>query len=482
MSSIDSKESGGADTQRPPYTLAATGEEAGVRAIVTALREMSSQTEPRSLLASFGRHMLSYRPSDYLVSISLRRMPRGSYKITRAFSPAELDQDTWTKFDPWADWDKLQVGQGGLIGDLIRTPTPKLLHDLALDEDPVLGDALREMGSVVAIPAYDAGEPMNWNFQFRRDPRGYSVKELEDIVLQGNLLGTATRNLVSLRREADLSRQLQQQFEQIAGIQRSLLPRAIPKIPGLRIATSYLTSDQAGGDYYDFFELPSGSWGILIADVSGHGAAAATIMAILHTILHSDDMHSAKSAAGDNLSSDNLSGDNLSGDNEDPTKVLAYANRRLVAAGIEGNFVTAFYAIYNPETGCLRYSRCGHNPPRLYNRDCADCIEPIEEAGTLPLGLFDDIEIESAQLELKPGASLILYTDGITEAFNDNREEFGVGRLDEAVRLAGGDPDGVIDSVYASLFRHVGAMTRDDDQTLVILRRTPEPAAGEAAS
>ena len=109
-------------------------------------------------------------------------------------------------------------------------------------------------------------------------------------------------------------------------------------------------------------------------------------MAILHTILHSDDMHSAKSAAGDNLSSDNLSGDNLSGDNEDPTKVLAYANRRLVAAGIEGNFVTAFYAIYNPETGCLRYSRCGHNPPRLYNRDCADCIEPIEEAGTLRSG------------------------------------------------------------------------------------------------
>ncbi|MEL7471812.1 MAG: PP2C family protein-serine/threonine phosphatase [Planctomycetota bacterium] len=419
----------------------------GVETIVAALREMSSQTEPQAMLAAYGRHMLAYRPSEFLVSISLRGLPKGRYKVTRAFEPATLTRDEWDRFDPWANWNRLREGEGGLIGEMIATPTPKLLHDLSIDDDPVLGDALRGMGSMVAVPAFDGGEPLNWNFQFRRDPRGYSPRELEEIVLQGNLLGTATRNLVSLRREADLRGQLQGQFEQIAGIQRALLPRSAPKIPGLRIASSYLTSEHAGGDYYDFFELSEGKWGVVIADVSGHGAAAATIMAILHTLLHGE-AHDA-----------------------DPTRIMSYANRRLMQAGIEGHFVTVFYGVYEPETGRLHYARCGHNPPRLYSTGCESCIIPIEEAGALPLGVLDDIEIDSADVVLEPGQSLVLYTDGITEAFSPDREEFGVERLDDAIRQASGDPDGVIESVYAGLFGHVGAMTRDDDQTLVVLRR-----------
>lgn len=421
---------------------------------VSTLREMSRQTEPTQMLYVFGKSTYTLRRNDYLISLSIRGLPPGRYKITRAFAPkAVFGPDTPpADINPWRDWDRIPMQEGGFLAEMIATPEPKLIHDLFLRDDPVLGDALAEFGSMIAVPAFDRGEPLNWNFQFRRDPRGHSLKELEDAVISTNLLGTATRNLVALNQAEQLRAQLVSQFEQIASIQRALLPRKLPEIPGLRIAASYLTSDQAGGDYYDFFRYSDGSWGVLIADVSGHGAAAATIMAILHTILHGYE-----------------------GRNTDPSAILEYANRRLLAAGIEGSFVTAFFAVYDPATGRFRYARCGHNPPRLVRPGREPAVVPIDRVGALPLGITDDIPFDSADFTLDPGEALVLYTDGITEAFDPQREQFGTHRLDEAALAGGGNPDLTVDAVFAALYRHVGAMTRDDDQTLVVLQREPLP-------
>jgi len=411
--------------------------------------------DPREVMAAFGQSFQKIRPFDLLATVSRRGLGDGEYKITRLFSPVEFpsEQTPPEKLpDPWRDWNDLPTHTGGFLGAALADPVPQLFEDLDLSRDPVLGPRIREIGGVgscQAIPAYDAGQPTNWLFRFRKDPKGFSADEFEQDILTTNLLGGVTKNLITAQRLQEANLKLRDQFQQIAQIQRGLLPAKSPEIPGLSLATSYLTSDQAGGDYYDFFPFPDGSWGILIADVSGHGAAAATVMAMLRAILHCYEQP-----------------------HPSPDDVLMYANDRLLRANLEGSFVTAFFAMYNPSNGTLQYARCGHNPPRL--RAASGEITSLETDGTVPLGLFSPIQPRSTAVKLNPGDTIVLYTDGITEAFSPQRDLFGVERLDDAIRHAGACPDTIIDAVHTALYRFTGSRDRDDDQTIVAFRYDPD--------
>jgi sigma-B regulation protein RsbU (phosphoserine phosphatase) len=139
-----------------------------------------------------------------------------------------------------------------------------------------------------------------------------------------------------------------------------------------------------------------------------------------------------------------------------------------VAAGLEGAFTTAFLAVYDPATGEFQFSRAGHNPPR-WKRGASGEVLSIEEAGSLPLGVFEPLGATSASIKLEPGDTIVLYTDGITESFNAKREMFGVSGLDAALEGCSGQPACVVDSVHAALYDHTHSRTRDDDQTIVAL-------------
>lgn len=414
--------------------------------LVQMLREVSTVRDPVSLLNRFGRHFWKVRPLHLMVSLSRRGLPEGHYKITRAIRPGEVREVSEAP-NPWRDWDSLEAHRGGFLGEVIADPSPQLFHDLAVTGDPVLGDRVADMGSCMASPLFDDGEPLNWNLYFHREPRAYTPDDLADHFLTANLVGTATRNLLAVNRADELNRRLTAQLEAVARVQQALLPARVPKIPGLRIATSYLTSEEAGGDYYDFFRLPDDRWGILIADVAGHGAAAATVMAMLHAILHG-----------------------YQGPDFAPDAVMRYANRRLSSNPIDSTFVTAFFGVYDPATATLTYARAGHNPPRLKRGDTG-AVVALDDAPGLPLGITDDYRVETSRLVLEPGDTLVLYTDGITEAFDRHREQFGIAGLDASLHGCSGEPECVVDSVHKALYRHTGSLSRDDDQTIVALRR-----------
>src|SRR4029079_4163658 len=158
---------------------------------------------------------------------------------------------------------------------------------------------------------------------------------------------------------------LDRELQTVGDIQRSLLPRDLPAIPGFELAASYQTSARAGGDFYDFFPLDNGAWGIFIADVSGHGTPAAVLMAITHAIAH------GKPRA-----------------HTPPFKMPDYLNNALARAYTrDGTFITAFYATLHPETRELTYSTAGHNPPRLV-RD--NQILALNQSSGLPLGILED--------------------------------------------------------------------------------------------
>jgi sigma-B regulation protein RsbU (phosphoserine phosphatase) len=410
------------------------------------LCEVSTVGDPVSLLNRFGRHFWKVRPVDLMVSVSCRGLAAGQYKITRAIRAVDREASGEPP-NPWRDWEQIPAHTGGFLGGLLACSVPQLVHELRVDDDPALGDMISEMGCCMASPIYHHGETIYWNFYFHREPNLYTADHLADHFLTVNLVGTATRNLLAVNRADELNRKLTTQLEAVARVQKALLPTEIPKIPGLKIATSYLTSDEAGGDYYDFFRLPDGKWGVLIADVSGHGAAAATVMAMLHAILHGYE-----------------------GPEFSPDAVMRYANGRLAASRIDSTFVTAFFGVYEPSAGRFEYARAGHNPPRLKIGETGE-VRALDDAPGLPLGITDDYDIQTGSISLGRGDTLVLYTDGITEAFDAAREQFGLAQLDEALVGCSGEPECVVDSVHKALFRHTRSLGRDDDQTIVAIRR-----------
>jgi sigma-B regulation protein RsbU (phosphoserine phosphatase) len=420
--------------------------------IVEMLKDLSRATTPGEVNRAFILRSLRLRPVDYAVSLSTRGLEPGAYRITRRndLGPILSGKVTPVFAEYPAPSDSLPIHRDGILARMIADPRPKVVHRLEAPNDPVLGTEVAQMRSALVIPLYDEGEAKNWSVQFRRSPEGFSPDECETTIMTANLVGGTNRRMGLTREVRELNARLNKQFEDLARIQRALLPSKIPDIPGLKIATSYLTSDQAGGDYYDFFEFENGMWGILIADVSGHGAAAAAVMAMLHAILHAYRS-------------------TIDGASIRPEEVLRFANRRLCAASIESSFVTAFFAVYNPATATLSYSRSGHNPPRHKDGRTGD-MRALDGAGSLPLGVFEDSGLTSETIRLSSGDTVILYTDGITEAFDAERRMFGVDRLDAALTECSGDPDCVVDSVHTALYAHTGSRTRADDQTIVAFR------------
>jgi phosphoserine phosphatase RsbU/P len=256
----------------------------------------------------------------------------------------------------------------------------------------------------------------------------------------------------STRHECALMRRLQtscdeagRELQAVAAAQRLLLPAVLPEVPGLELAVSYRPASQAGGDYYDFLQLPGGRWGLFIADVSGHGAAAAIVAAVVHATLHGCS------------------------EAEDPSKLLSYVNVRLRGSREEwsGSFVTAFYAVFDPASGTLSYASAGHPPARVLSGSDGR-IRALATSRGLPLGIVTDEFFVTASEAVQAGDVLVLYTDGVTEARGEAGDWFGVERLDESIATNGGSAEGVTGAIVRSLTRFAGGGRPADDQTMVV--------------
>lgn len=446
-----------------------------ISGLESMLRDVSAVKDPAKMLKAFGPWVGKRFPREAFISVSKRDLPVGKYKLTRVITNTRNPMDTLRSNkarDPWKEWVSLPTYEGGLIGRIIAQESPQIITNVDFTQDPVLGEVLggdaTRVRAVSAIPSYDDGEALNWALSFHERTVWNDLDSFVAGLLDINLMGTATRNLVFRKQAESLNTQLLEQFEQVAKIQRQLLPDQNPKLDGLALSTSYLTSNVAGGDYYDYVQGDDGRLGIVIADVSGHGPGAATVMAMLRTIL---------SCYGDLSESED-------GLDEDAAKIARYCNEKLVQSNLNGEFATAFFCIIDPKSGKLTWTRCGHNPPLLRRKD--GTIEQIESAATLPLGITDDIEFEADSCTMHPGDTLILYTDGITEATSnrsahefsmhqserDSRaEQFGTKRLISSLDTCSGNPECAIDHIHRALFAFTNRLDRDDDQTLVVIQR-----------
>src|SRR5262245_50558558 len=216
----------------------------------------------------------------------------------------------------------------------------RVIDDLHIADNEPAAEYLAGFASLVAIPMYDQGESLNMVVLLREQPAAFPKDDIPDLVWRSNLFGRATSNLVLKDELQQAYQALDRELKIVGDIQRALLPAELPQIPSLDLAAHYQPAQRAGGDYYDFFPLPEGKWGIFIADVSGHGTPAAVFMAVTHCIAHTHP-----------------------GPPMPPGKVLEYLNHHLAAryTSISEAFVTAFYAVYDPAERLLVYSSAGHN-------------------------------------------------------------------------------------------------------------------------
>ncbi len=245
---------------------------------------------------------------------------------------------------------------------------------------------------------------------------------------------------VRVRDELEVARELQ----------RELLPRSAPRLPGYRFAHSYRTANEVGGDYYDFPLLPDGRLALLVGDASGHGIAAGLLMAIANATL--------KTA--------------LDVDPE-PARVAALLNRALFRTGDRRAFMTLFYGLLEPGSGRIDFVCAGHPFPLL--RRAGGELEELGRGG-LPLGIRDSLELPVGTTGLGAGDVLVLYTDGLPEAVGrGDGEAFGFRRLRELLRDPG-SPATVHQRILTAFDGHMLGEAPHDDLTLVIVGREPGSA------
>lgn len=403
------------------------------------MRRVSLESDPNEMVRTYVAGIRQIFPADRWISISRRELDPPYVRITRS--------TLWsTPIDPWKNKSQLPILDSGVLSDLIYRNQPYVELDFHADPSDPAYDHLAGARSIMALPQYDNGESLNMAISIWNQPNALDPARVPAMLWQANLFGRATHNMVLRQDLGAAYAAIDRELQAVGAIQRSLLPTELPEISRLSLAAFYETSQRAGGDFYDVFPLPGGQWGILIGDVSGHGTPAAVMMAVAHTLAHSHP-----------------------GPPMPPRDVLRRLNSILCLRYTRGNgtFITAFYAVFDPVSGQLRYASAGHNPPRVRRNGA---VIELSETGGLPLGVVAESDYPEASIKLLTGDVLFLYTDGVVEAFNPAGEMFDTPRLDKILLAASDDPGTIISTVNGELQVFVGDRPLSDDRTMLVGR------------
>jgi len=248
-----------------------------------------------------------------------------------------------------------------------------------------------------------------------------------------------------LYREAIENARLEEQMKIAAEIQRALLPNPRYSGNGFELAGTSVPCLAIGGDFFDYVDLPDGGFGFVLGDVSGKGLPAALLTAVVQGVF------AIEASLG-----------------HSPSAALAALNETMIRKAVEGRFVTVFYGALSSE-GRLTYTNAGHHPPIVLGRSG---LRRLWSGGTI-VGVFRDARYDQETVTLDPGDLVVVFSDGVPEAFNVEGEEFGSDRLIECVRAnAALPPVALLEEIMAAVRRFVKDAVRSDDVTILVLRYT----------
>jgi sigma-B regulation protein RsbU (phosphoserine phosphatase) len=331
----------------------------------------------------------------------------------------------------------LKLGKEGLVGYVAATGQMRYAPDVR--DDPYYLPCEESTLSEVAIPLLVEEQLVGVFTASHPELNAFRSQQLK-------ILQTLCSHIAVAVQNARLFQQVQQEREQMnrdaleaRTIQQALLPRSSPYIPGFAVSGLCVPVGAVGGDWYDFIPLHDGCWGLVLADVSGKGTAAALLMAATRGVLRS-----------------------LAEASCTPSEVLQKLNQLLVEDLPPARFVTMVYAVLDPAKRTLTLASAGHLQPLLIHGDEARFLQT--DAG-LPLGLALG-EYSEAEIQLKPGCRVVFYSDGITEATNPDEEEYGELRLKEHLL----QPGTCGESLLADVRSFVNGFGLRDDATVITVK------------
>lgn len=255
--------------------------------------------------------------------------------------------------------------------------------------------------------------------------------------IQNHILQTVQYKQTLIEREMHLARQIQKTF----------LPETLPSLTGYGLAAEWQTARQVGGDFYDVFELSPGRFGLVIADVSDKGLPASLYMTVSRTLIRAMALES-----------------------DSPARTLEKVNHILQLDSSDGFFVTVFYGILDLNTGKVTYCLAGHNPP-IWLRSSLGKVQQLEKGG-IALGVMDPVQLQDQKIVLSSGDGLVLYTDGITESFSPDGDEYGVRRLlTKLAAFPGKTARAIVDGIGQGLDEFRDGAPLSDDYTLLVISR-----------
>ncbi len=229
-------------------------------------------------------------------------------------------------------------------------------------------------------------------------------------------------------------------------IQKSMLPRSIPRLEGYEFSAAMIPAKSVGGDFFDFIPLGEDLLGIAVGDVSDKGIPAALFMAMVRSLLRAE-AHPGRS----------------------PKRVLRSVNRHLMDMNDKEMFVTILFGILNRVTHQFHYARAGHEAPIFFDEQGS--IKRMPKSNGQALGVFDEIALDEQTVELSKGSMLLLYSDGIPEAPNRQNATFGYDGLVRTVgRMQGSSAQEVCDELIKTVVKHQAGSLQHDDMTVVVVR------------
>ena len=275
-------------------------------------------------------------------------------------------------------------------------------------------------------------------------------KERDHIEAQADSLMKAVAELNEAKRIVEEQNQkITAELDMAAKLQQSLLPKRYPKIEGYRFASKYLPSNRIGGDFFDIIELENGNVGVVIADVSGHGPAAALLTTMFKMSFH---LYAQESLS--------------------PSDVLGRLNSEFCRLITTGEYITAFYLVLRPDEKRIVYSKAGHPYPILF-RKATGTHQRLDAEGFF-IGMFDEAVFENMEVSLEDGDRLLLYTDGVIEARDPSGTCFELKHLEHILADQNDLPCHVLlEEIYARLSRFTQRDRFEDDLCMVLVSAEP---------
>src|SRR5438034_607070 len=333
--------------------------------------------------------------------------------------------------------DRLKVGIDGMVGRVAATGKMHYAPDVRLD--PYYLACEESTLSEVAIPLVVDNRLVGVFTASHPELNAFPPEQLRLLQALCSHVAVAVQNARLFQRERQERERMSREAHEARVIQQALLPKSSPYVPGFAISGLSIPAGAVGGDWYDFIPLSDGKWGLVLADVSGKGTAAALLMSATRGMLRS----LAEACCT-------------------PGEVVTRLNRLLVDDFPSGRFVTMVYAVLDPANRMLTFANAGHLRPLLVTVSVARFLDT--DRG-MPLGLaaggFSEVEID-----LSPGSRLVFYSDGITEAAEASEEEYGPARLERHVVSSNASPESILEDVRS----FVNGAGLQDDATVIFIK------------